>query len=344
MGETMLGIINATGSFPSLRNVTGHRSLAALPFGGRYRLIDFMLSNMVNSHIHSVAIFTSHKNRSLMDHLGSGKQWDLDRKRDGLFLFPPNCQCDQEEFGSFAHFRRHIDYFLRSRQEYVVITNSHLVTSFNFQAVLERHIHIGADITEVCHEGISLQTYVLKKQLLVDLFETYKDKEHYSLFDVVKEKRGKSLYIATYEHTGYVAIIDSIESYYKHSLEILQPAIWKQLFTKEAPIFTKVKDEPPTRYLKGAKVKNTMIANGSMIEGEIANSVVFRSVKIGKGSIIRNSIIMQKSQIGDNCILDGVIIDKDVKIEDGVVLTGASDSPLVVEKGEIRSQTMKSYS
>lgn len=186
----MLGIINATGSFPSLKKVTGHRSLAALPFGGRYRLIDFMLSNMVNSSIHSVAVFTSHKNRSLMDHVGSGKQWDLDRKRDGLFLFPPNCQCDQDEFGSFAHFRRHIDYFLRSREEYVVITNSHLVTALNFQAVLERHIHTAADITEVCHEGVSLQTYVLKKQLLLDLFESYKDVEQYSLFDVVREKRG----------------------------------------------------------------------------------------------------------------------------------------------------------
>ena len=112
----------------------------------------------------------------------------------------------------------------------------------------------------------------------------------------------------------------------------MQPAIWKQLFKKEAPIFTKVKDEPPTRYLKGAVVKNTMIANGSIIEGEVENSVVSRSVKIGKGSIIRNSIIMQKSQIGDNCIIDGVIIDKDVKIGDGVVLKGNADGPYVVEK------------
>lgn len=344
MGELMLGIINATGSFPSLQQVTGHRSLAALPFGGRYRLIDFMLSNMVNSHIHSVAIFTSHKNRSLMDHVGSGKQWDLDRKRDGLFLFPPNCQCNQDEFGSIAHFRRHMDYFLRSRQKYVVITNSHLVTVLNFQDVLERHIHTGVDITEVCHEGVSLQTYVLKKELLLDLFEVYKELEHYSLFDIVREKRGKSLDLGTYEHTGYVAVIDSIESYYKHSLEILRPAIWKQLFTKEAPIYTKVKDEPPTRYMKGAKVRHTMIANGSVIAGQIDHSVIFRSVKVGKGSVIRNSIIMQKSQIGDNCILDGVIIDKDVKIEDGVILTGTSDNPYVVEKGSVQTQNMNSYS
>lgn len=196
----------------------------------------------------------------------------------------------------------------------------------------------------MCHEGVPLQTYVLKKQLLLDLFETYKDMEHYSLFDVVREKQGKSLYIGTYEHTGYVAVIDSIESYYKHSLEILQPSIWKQLFTKEAPIFTKVKDEPPTRYIKGANVQNTMIANGSVIAGKVENSVVFRSVKVGEGSVIRNSIIMQKSQIGDNCILDGVIIDKDVKIEDGVVLIGTPEQPHVLEKGSVRSQNITSYS
>lgn len=335
----MLGIINATENFPSLQQVTNHRSVAALPFGGRYRLIDFMLSNMVNSHIHSVAIFTSHKNRSLMDHLGSGKQWDLDRKRDGLFLFPPNCQCAQDEFGSFAHFSRHIDYFLRSKQEYVVITNSHVVTALDFQSVLERHLYTNAHITEVCHRGKSLQTYVLKKELLLHLFETYQETGYYSLLDIVKEKRKTSLRMESYEHTGYVAVIDSIESYYKHSLEILQPHIWKQLFKKEAPIFTKVKDEPPTRYGKEASVHNAMIANGSIIEGEVENSVVFRSVKIGKGSIVRNSVIMQKSQIGENCILDGVILDKDVRIEDGTILTDASD-PVVIEKGKIQSSNV----
>lgn len=336
MGESMLGIINATGEFPSLKQIINHRSLAALPFGGRYRLIDFMLSNMVNSHIHSVAIFTSHKNRSLMDHVGSGKQWDLDRKRDGLFLFPPNCQCDQDEFGSFHHFRRHIDYFQRSKQQYVAITNSHVITSLNFQSVLERHLHTGADITEVCYKGMSLQTYVLKKELLLYLFETYKGLGYYCLLDVIKERRSTSFHIETYEHTGYIAVIDSIESYYKHSLEILHPSIWKELFSKEAPIFTKVKDEPPARHGKEARVHNAMIANGSIVEGTVQNSVVSRSVKIGKGSVIRNSIIMQKTKIGENCILDGVILDKDVKIEDGTILQGTAENPFVVKKGTVQ--------
>lgn len=138
---------------------------------------------------------------------------------------------------------------------------------------------------------------MLKKQLLLDLFETYKDVEQYSLFDVVREKRGKSLHIATYEHTGYVAIIDSIESYYKHSLEILQPAIWKQLFKKEAPIFTKVKDEPPTRYLKGAVVKNTMIANGSIIEGKSKTVLFPVRLKLEKVQLFVTVLLCKRAKL-----------------------------------------------
>jgi glucose-1-phosphate adenylyltransferase len=341
MNQSMLGIINATKEFESLEEITFHRSLAALPFGGRYRLIDFALSNMVNSGIHSVAIFTGHGNRSLMDHVGSGKQWDLDRKRDGLFVFTPNNQCREEQFGSFTHFARNIDYFLRSKQTYVVITNCHTISAMNFKPILARHIETGADVTEVCYEGKSLRTYILKKELLLNLFEQYKDQGYYSMIDLVREKRD-SLRILPYEYTGYVAVIDSIESYYKYSMEILQPEIWKQLFVKDAPVYTKVKDEPPTRYGKTAKVTNSMIANGSIIEGNVDNSIIFRSVKIGKGSVVRNCIIMQKSQIGENCILDGVIIDKDVKIEDGTALTGNSRSPLVVPKGTVQGALMNS--
>ncbi|MFD3448684.1 sugar phosphate nucleotidyltransferase [Microbacteriaceae bacterium 4G12] len=341
MNESMLGIINATNTFISLKELTLQRSLGALPFGGRYRLIDFMLSNMVHSDIHSVAIFTGHANRSLMDHLGSGKQWDLDRKRDGLFVFTPNCQCEAEEFGTFTHFARNIDYFLRSKQKYVVITNCHIVATMNFKPILKRHIEVGAHITEVCQGGHSLQTYILEKDLLVSLFEQYKHKGYYSIIDVVREKR-QSLHIHPYEYTGYVAIIDSIEGYYEHNLSMLKREVWEQIFVPDAPIFTKVKDEAPTRYTKEAKVINSMIANGSVIEGKVENSMIFRSVKIGKNSIIRNCIIMQKSQVGENCILDGVILDKDVKIEDGTVLTGIPGVPYVVPKGTVQGALMNS--
>jgi glucose-1-phosphate adenylyltransferase len=332
---SMLGIINATNDFNSFQNLTAHRSLASLPFAGRYRLIDFMLSNMVNSGITNVAIFTGREIRSLMDHLGSGKQWDLDRKRDGLFVFTPEGKSGNERFGSFAHFARNITYFSRSKQEYVVITNCYTIGTIDFCEILDNHIEAEADITEVFYEGKSLQTFILKKDILLSLFEQYKDQGYYSILDVVHDKRHK-FQINIYECTGYIAIIDSLQSYYQNSLDLLQPAVWKQVFTKNEPIFTKVKDEPPTRYKKDAKVANSLIANGCTIEGEVENSILFRTVKVGKGAVVRNSIIMQKCQIGENCLLDGVIIDKDVKIENGVQLTKTGKTPYIVEKGTIQ--------
>ncbi|MCP8967600.1 sugar phosphate nucleotidyltransferase [Ectobacillus ponti] len=341
MNESMLGIINATNDFTSLGNVTAHRSLAALPFGGRYRLIDFMLSNMVHSGIQSVAIFTGYENRSLMDHLGSGKQWDLDRKRDGLFVFTPNCQLEEEEFGSFSHLARNYDYFKRSRQEYVVVTNANIIVAMNFKPILHRHIATGADITEVQHAGRSLQTYILKKQLLMSLFEQYKDQGYYKLCDIIMEKRHE-MHIHSYEFTGYTAVIDSIDSYYSRSMDLLRPEVWQQVFQPQAPVFTKVKDEPPARYRSCSKVRNAIIANGSIIEGTVEGSIVFRAVKVGAGTVIRGSIVMQKSQIGNNCILEHVILDKDVKIEDGTVLIGTPEAPYVVQKGMVQGALMKS--
>nr|WP_026566819.1 sugar phosphate nucleotidyltransferase [Bacillus sp. UNC41MFS5] len=332
---SMLGIINATNEFDTFKNLTAHRSLASLPFAGRYRLVDFMLSNMVNSGITNVAIFTGKEVRSLIDHLGSGKQWDLDRKRDGLFVFSPEGTSRIERFGSFAHFAKNITYFLRSKQKYVVITNCNIIGTIDFCKILDHHIETEADITEVFHNGQSLQTYILDKNLLLSLFEQYKNQGYYTIFDVVHDKRHK-FKINMYEWSGYITIIDSLQSYYQNSLDLLQPTVWKQVFTKNEPIFTKVKDEPPTQYKNDAKVTNSMIANGCIIQGEVEHSILFRSVKVGKGAVIRNSIIMQKCQIGENCVIDGVILDKDVKIDNGVQLVGTRETPYLVEKGTVQ--------
>lgn len=332
---SMLGIINATTEFDTFETLTAHRTLASLPFAGRYRLIDFMLSNMVNSGITNVAIFTGQEVRSLMDHLESGKQWDLGRKRDGLFVFSPEGNSEIERFGSFAHFANNMAYFKRSKQQYVVVANCHTVGTIDFCQILDSHQETRADITEVVHHGESLQTYILSKDLLLSLFEQYKDQQYYSLFDVVHDRR-HSLQINRYDWTGYITNIDCLHSYYQSSLDLLQPTVWEQVFTNNEPILTKVKDEPPTKYKKGSKVRNSIIANGCIIEGEVENSVIFRAVKIGKGSVIRNSIIMQKCQIEENCVLDGVILDKDAIVENGIQLTGTAEAPLVVEKGTVK--------
>ncbi|AKS39348.1 glycogen biosynthesis protein glgD [Anoxybacillus gonensis] len=340
MGKLMLGVIDATTYKSEMSDLTLQRSIAAVPFAGRYRLIDFVLSNMVNSGIESVAIFPKYQYRSLMDHLGSGKNWDLNRKRDGLFFFP-SPDLPISHIGSFQHFQQHIDYFLRSTQKYALICNSYTVCNIDYEEVLRRHITNGCDITRVCYRGKSLDMFILETSLLLDLIANQQRNQYRSIVDVVSDE-GNGLTVCDYEYDGYVAVIDSIERYFHHSLELLQPDVWKQLFLKGRPIYTKVKDEPPTKYTSYACVHNAMVANGCIIEGEIENSIISRAVKIGKGTVVRSSIIMQKSQIGDHCHLEYVIVDKDARIGDGIKLIGTPNQPIVIRKGTIQGALMKS--
>lgn len=343
MKRKLLGVIDATTYHDDLEDLLTHRSLAALPFGGRYRIIDFVLSNMVNSGIQSVAIFPKLQYRSLMDHLGSGKNWDLNRKRDGLFFFPsPIVDNMGNKIGSFDHFAANLDFFYRSTQEYCIITNCNTVFNMTFRSLLDWHTHAGCDITELHHkDGSSMEMYLIKTSLLIKLIETRNETGYTCMKDVVNDL--DHLYsICHYEYTGYAVKIDSIQSYFSTSMNLLKSDIWKQLFIKEQPVFTKVKDEPPTKYMKGSLVQNTMIANGCVINGTVENSVISRGVKIGKGSVIKNCIIMQKCQIEENCYLDSVILDKDVKIETGTHLSGTSLTPYVVRKGTKQGALMNS--
>lgn len=333
MKQTMLGIIEASTHFESLKPLTKHRPLATLPFAGRYRLIDFMLSNMVNSGITSVAVFPDQPYRSIIDHLGSGKHWDLNRKHDGLFIFTP--EPNDGAFGTFDFIEKHINYLKRSSQKYVVVANTYTICSVDFRPILKRHIETKAEITELKQFDKSLNIYILEKDLLLKLFENFHEKGYETIMDVVRDKHN-GVIISGYEIPQLVATIKTIEDYFECSMKLLDTKVWNQLFLKSYPIFTKVKDEPPTKYAKEAVVKNSIVANGCVIEGTVENSIISRAVKIGKNTTIRNCIVMQKSIIGDNCILDGVILDKDVKVEDGVVITGSSNEPVILQKGSVQ--------
>ena len=337
MNKKLLGVIDATTNYDHLMELTAHRSLAAVPFAGRYRLIDFVLSSMVNSGIKSIALFPKYQYRSLLDHLESGKNWNLSRKKDGLFFLPtPHLDVLSEGNGSFAHFAANIDYFNKSTQKYAVIANCFTIYNMDFQPVLDRHLAMGCDITEICHDGLSLDMYIIKTSLLIELIETREQTGYTCMKDVMKD--ALSLTHCQYEYTGYVSIIDSIESLYSESMKLLNPSVWNKLFLEHQPIYTKVKDEPPTRYLKSSSIKNAMVANGCIIEGSIENSIIFRGVRIGKGAVIKNSIIMQKCIIGENCIIDSAILDKDVKVEQGTVMKGTSQIPLVIRKGTVQGE------
>lgn len=343
MKQDILGIIDATTYHIELEDLIVHRDVSAIPFGGRYRLIDFVLSNMVNSGIESVAIFPRYQYRSLMDHLGSGKNWDLNRKRDGLFFFPSPAfeHTNEQGIGSFDHFYANLDFFFRSRQEYSLISNCFTVFNMDFQPVLAKHIGMGCDITEIRHNQMPLEMYLVKTSLLIDLIKNRQETGYHCMKDVVSDV-DSVLNVCHYEYDGFVRVIDSIGRYYAASMDMLEPNIWKQMFMRERPIYTKVKDEPPARYLSGASVKNSIVANGCLIEGVVENCIISRGVKIGKGAVVKNSIIMQKSQIGENCVIDSAILDKDVKIDKGTVVTGATGAPTVIRKGTIKGALVQS--
>ncbi|WP_430742312.1 glucose-1-phosphate adenylyltransferase subunit GlgD [Bacillus atrophaeus] len=342
INNQILGVIDETTYKHSLQDLAAQRSLGAIPFAGRYRLIDFMLSNMVNADIRSVAIFPKYRYRSLMDHLGAGKEWDLHRKKDGLFFFPsPHLHHEYDEFGSFRQFSDHLDYFHRSSQQYAVITNSHTVCNIQFKYVLKRHQEAGCDITEVYQDGQSLQIYLMSSKLLKDLIYGHAEKGYKTIQEAV-EKESSTLTICPYEYSGYAAVIDSVEKYYLHSMQLIQPSFWQQVFLPQLPIYTKVKDEPPTKYGKHSAVRNSLVANGCVLEGEVENCILFRGVHIGKGTKLKNCIIMQKTQIGEDCVLEQVISDKDVRIGNATEAAGTIEQPLVLKKGLVQGELMNS--
>jgi glucose-1-phosphate adenylyltransferase len=365
----MMGVINLIHEVDEMGSLTANRCLATVPFGGRYRLIDFVLSSMVNSGIPKVAVFAHTKFRSLMDHLGSGSNWDLHRKQSGLFVLPPSME-DQTDFGKgdLYHFYRNRDYFARSPLDYVVISSSHMICNVDFAKVLDQHRETGADITLVCkscpegmpglarkvkinemgrivemqdHFGrleseiVSMEMYVLSKDLLLDLVETSlaQGRDHFVRHTILT--RLNQLHVNAYMHDGVLGVVNNIAAYYRHSMELLQPEVWKELFFQPGTIYTKVKDEPPTHYRNGADVTHSLIANGCDIEGTVYNSILFRGVKVGKEAVVRNSIVMQNGVIGKNSSLENCILDKEVEIRALQQLKGSTEMPFIALKRKV---------
>jgi glucose-1-phosphate adenylyltransferase len=260
-----------------------------------------------------------------------------------------------------------LEYFSRSTEEYVIISSSHMICNIDYNEVVEAHIRKNADITLVYkemdsaredlsnliivdvaenervvrmtenhleHEGnkVFMRMIVIKKDLLVELVKKSVTQNYYDLVRHVIIRNLQSLNVQAYEFKGYLAIINSIHNYYKYSMDLLKPQVWKSLFFQPGLIYTKVKDEPPVEYMEGASVRNSLIANGCIIEGTVENSILFRGVKVGKDAVIKNSIVMQKCIIEDGSSLDYVILDKDVFVSSGNMLAGEPMIPMVLTK------------
>lgn len=364
------GIIFANIHDEALPQLTRNRTLGAVPLGGRYRLIDFILSDMVNSGISSVGVIARNNYHSLVNHLGSGKEWDLSRKFGGLTIFPPYSTSNAGLYhGRLEAMKNVMSYIVRAREEYAVLADSNVILNIDLSKVLEYHEENDGDITCVyqnteLHErnardrvlydadgtgriravrtdprttdgtyANSLGIWVLKKDLLLRILDDAQATGAQSFERDVLGRHCDDWRILGYEFDGYAAQIRSTCGYYKAGMELLDASVREKLFPRERPIYTRVHDEAPARYEGDARVTGSLIANGCRIEGTVENSILGRGVYVAKGAVVRNSLLMQGASISEGASVDCAIIDKNSYIAPGRTLSGAPTYPIVVEKG-----------
>ncbi len=370
MSNTM-GIIFSNIHDNDIPELTAYRTLGSIPFCGRYRLVDFALSNMVNSEITKVGVITKSNYQSLMDHIGSGKDWDLARRHGGLHILPPfGVHENSSLYNTRLEALKNIISFLnRSTEEYVVMTDCDLVCNIDYEKIVRKHVKSNADVTLVYTEcsagemtssvnivldtneenrvtGISFSPkangmvklfaniFILKRNLLISMVnDAISHNKHHFSSEILAENV-KTLRIYGYEHKGYMAKITSLKSYYNKSLELLSPDKMKEIFHNNN-VFTKIRDSAPTKYGAGAIAKNSLIADGCVIEGEVENSILFRGVRVGRGAVVKNSILMQDTVVCEKSYLNCIITDKNVVITDNRNLSGCDVNPFYIRKNSI---------
>jgi len=348
------------------------RAMASLPFASRYRLVDFVLSSMSNCGIDNVYILPNRNYLSLMDHLGTGREWDLARKNGGVHIFPPFAESgNQVAPGRVGGLNNILRLLKDSSEKYVFMADTNMAVNFDFDAMLAEHLATGADITIAYHEhslpasalssssvdkdlyyafdiedgrvtdihvnptegvqNLSMNYFVMERQLLIKLVsEAFSHGLPHFVRDVLWAQR-KELNIHAYKYEGYVSRIWSIGSYFEENMKLLDDKNLDALFSGN-PIYTKVRDDNPARYIAGAKVSNAMVADGCVIEGEVENCVLFRGVKIGKGAKVSNCILMQDTVVEAGAQMDYIITDKNVTITAGKELKGTDTYPVYIEK------------
>ncbi len=335
MNSNLFVIVDATFK-DNLEQLTLHRMPGALPFAGKYRLIDFTLSNIKNSRITNVAIFPYGNYRSLQDHVGSGKRWDLDRRRDGLFILPPkNLYIAPEEMITFQRMYEHIEFFKRSSQDYAVITSANLVWNIDFHQCLAFHLEKEADITEIMYKNIRLKTFIISKKLLIEYIMTYASLEFRTMNELVE--KALNLKVVIYKHLGYTRTINDTFNYLKSNLDMLRFDIGSTIFTPDRPIYSKEKTSPPARYLKNAHITNSMISSGCIINGTVINSVIGRDVIVKEGAQIKNSFIMSNAVIEEDAFINYTILDKQTIVKKDTHIEGTLQNPYVTQKEQIVS-------
>ena len=363
------GIVYAYHSFPELRELGALRTGASLPFCGRYRLIDIALSSLQNAGIHDVGVIMQKGYQSLMDHLGSGKTWDMARKEGGMNMLPPYGLPDSHK-GSYegtmealSAIRSYLDDIIKA--DYVLITRGDLCANIDMEALVKKHMEGDAEITCVIHPDVTnyihhrvevdengivtqllsrqttaergyamLETYVLSRKKLVEIIDWCAEggRLHFHK-DALQHFLNEGWKIATVMHEGYARHITCVDDYYQSNMDMLDPELRAQVFPADRPVSTRERSDVSTYYAAGSKVRNSLVADGCVIEGELENCIVFGGVKVGAGSVLKNCIVLHDNVVGENVSLNCVISDKNVKISSYNSLKGNRRLPIVIPKG-----------
>lgn len=365
----VLGLVFANMHDTTLGDMTKNRTMGSVMFGGRYRLIDFPLSNMVNSGISEVGVITKSNYQSLLDHLGSAREWDLARKKGGLYILPPFGNVESTLYrGRIEALYGAMSFIKHSRAKYVILSDCDVVTNIDYKPIVAAHVESGADITAVAHTGVyssddiktstvfnvdadknvtsvlinpdisgtcttSLNVFVMSMDFLIETVNDAMARGNVSFERNILQEKCRELKIKIYEYDNYFSKLNSPESYFKSNMALLEPENARKLFVPKRSIYTKVSDNAPVKYDLDSKVSNSLIADGCIIEGEVENSVLFRGVKVGKGAKVKNCILMQGTVVGDNAELSYLITDKNISICENHILTSSPQYPMYVGKG-----------
>ena len=363
-----LGVIFANTYDNLVPELVAERSMASIPFGGRYRLIDFTLSSMANAGIDNVSVIVRKNYHSLMDHLGAGREWDLTRKRGGLNIVPPFAERSVKMYSGRVDALDSILNWLEAQKErYVILSDSYIAMNFDFGSLIDAHVASGADVTMVYNrapipegarsdnytiridetgrvqeilsndyrmgeQNLAMNIYVIERESLIHLIHDAAVRGLVYFERDILARNLKLLNVQAYEFKGYAARVSDMKSYFDENMRLLQAGNVDKLFNEGNPIYTKIRDDNPTRYLEGSKVKNSLLADGCVVEGTVENSVLFRGCQIKKGAVVRNCVLMQDTVVEENSSVEYVVTDKNVHITADKKLIGTDSFPVFVAK------------
>ena len=363
-----LGLILAGGNNNRMRELSNKRAIAAMPVGGSFRCIDFALSNMSNSHIQKVAVLTQYNARSLNEHLSSSKWWDFGRKQGGLYVFTPTVTSDNSWWyrGTADAIYRNIDFLKRCHEPYVIITSGDCVYKMDYNEVLDYHISKKADITVVCRDmgpeeddvcrfgivrmnedsrivefeekpmvarsnTVSTGIYVIRRRALIEMLEKCAEEARWDFVTdiLIRYKNLKRIY--GYKMQDYWSNIAAVDSYYRTNMDFLKPEVREYFFRTQPGIYSKVSDLPPAKYNPGSMVKNSLVASGSIINGTVENSILFKKTFVGNNCVIKNSIILNDVYLGDNAYIENCIVESNSTIKANSRYVGENGIKIVIE-------------